>query len=67
MKEVRRVLGCAIHIINRDHSSTIEFTFKSPKELLTAPDIINAYLPRGTLRFSSIANKVNVFFSSKDL
>lgn len=67
MKVLRKVLNCSIHVLTRDYSTTIEFTFKSPKDLLIAPDIIQEYLPRGSVRFSSIANKINVFFPIKDL
>lgn len=67
MKVLRKVLNCSIHVLTRDYSTTIEFTFKSPKDLITAPDIIQEYLPRGSVRFSSIANKINVFFPIKDL
>ena len=67
MKVLRKVLNCSIHVLTCDYSTTIEFTFKSPKDLLIAPDIIQEYLPRGSVRFSSIANKINVFFPIKDL
>lgn len=67
MKVLRKILGCSMRVLTRDYSTTIEFTFNSPKELITAPDLIKEYLPRGSVRFSSCANKINVFFPIKDL